>query len=79
VSEYPFATIPRCYGPVRNEAWLPELYARRGEDYALAKAFYARALAPLGYTLIMEKTARYIQTKGECYEKIHGLVYGFGS
>jgi catechol 2,3-dioxygenase-like lactoylglutathione lyase family enzyme len=26
-------------------------------DYALAKAFYARALAPLGYTLIMEATA----------------------
>ena len=26
-------------------------------DYALAKAFYIRALAPLGYTLIMEATA----------------------
>jgi catechol 2,3-dioxygenase-like lactoylglutathione lyase family enzyme len=26
-------------------------------DYTLAKAFYIRALAPLGYTLIMEATA----------------------
>jgi len=26
-------------------------------DYALAKAFYERALAPLGYTLIMKATA----------------------
>ena len=27
-------------------------------DYARAKAFYERALAPLGYTLIMEATAQ---------------------
>jgi hypothetical protein len=34
----------------------------------------ARIRSPAG-----KQWDRYIQTKGECYEKIHGLVHGFGS
>ena len=43
-------------------------------DYARAKAFYERALAPLGYTLVMEVTAQALPVSAAAANLISGLA-----
>ena len=43
-------------------------------DYACAKAFYERALAPLGYTLVMEVTAQALPVSAAAANLISGLA-----